>query len=54
MSNRPAKPRLPKSNNQIWVMTCVRTQFVATPKLVLGSNGKGPNNKFVERRYKKN
>ena len=31
----------------------VRTQFVATPKLVLGSKAKGPNNKFVERGYKR-
>ena len=31
----------------------VRTQFVTILKLVLGSNAKSPNNKFVERGYKR-
>ena len=31
----------------------VRTQFVTTSKLILGSNAKGPNNKFIKHGYKR-
>ena len=37
----------------VCVYIYVGTQFGVTPKLVLGLNARGPNNKFVKRGYKR-